>query len=131
MWSLGELTIEKEFFEAFAKFVTEMIRCGPDDLQYVFPLNNELIESKHLVYYLIMALVHLGRIDEAYGTLKSWLLNWENKKNPEDGSKNLIDGKWLHVPKDNPKENIFDVKQLENMIRTDGSRNGYLLPSLI
>ena len=127
LWSLAELTKNKEYFKDFIHFVTEVHCYGPDGINCCILLSNEMSVSKNLVYYLIMALVHLDKIKEAYGTLKFWFLNWDNDKKLKEASRNL----WLHFPIADPKENISNFDEIAKNSGSNGSHIRFLLASLI
>ena len=60
IWSLGECTMKNHYYQLFLDFVTQKITFGSEKVSIRILYKNELLESKNLVFYMIMALVHLG-----------------------------------------------------------------------
>ena len=130
-WSLGELTMKKQYYQLFFDFAIKEINFGPDSQSKILLYKNELKESKYLVFYLIMALVHLEHVKEAFGTLKFWLLHWDDKTVIQEESANLQDGEWLQILDQDPKEDIIDYATCNNHFRNDKSKSSFLISSLI
>ena len=128
-WSLGELTMKMQFFQWFFDFTINPIYFGSDSKSKITLYKNELTESKHLVFYIIMALVHLGRLEEAFGALKFWLLHWNNNIELIQGEiQEFQVGEWNLFLSEDPMEDIKDV--VTNHGKDNGSRV-FLLSCLI
>ena len=119
-WSLGELTMKMQFFQWFFDFTINPIYFGSDSKSKITLYKNELTESKHLVFYIIMALVHLGRLEEAFGTLKFWLLHWNDKiELIQKDIEALQVGEWHFFLSEDPMEDILD--SVTNHAKDNGS----------
>ena len=74
-----------------------------------------------------MALVNMGRFDEAYDLIKFWM------KEPSvevlaEMINDLAPGKWLRLLNQDKKENLFDVMDKSQIMKT---ANGPFLPALV
>ena len=131
IWSLGELTMKKHYYEQFFNFTIEKITSGTENVSMQLLYKNELIGSKNLVFYMIIALVHLGRTKEAYGILKFWILHWNDKKKIKEEIGKLKDEEWLQIPDQDPKENPTEILKVFSKERKDGSNTNFLFAALI
>ena len=121
LWNIAEINKDHE---TFFNFVTDALKVGSKNDQEVLIYNNEVKDSTCLVNYKIMALVHLKRIKEAYGTLKYWMVF----------NKSTIihyNGNWPRMENADPKEDIFEEFPKLKQDLTPNSDVAYLFICLI
>ena len=73
LWYIAEASESYAAYEQFFKFVTEPIKVKPDKSFYLY--HNNVESSKRLLFYIPMALLNLGYLDEAQYTLEHSLNN--------------------------------------------------------
>ena len=61
--------------------------------------------------YLVMALMSLGRDQDAYNMIKFWIITFNESDNNtlEKMVNELKPGEWLHLPNQNMKEDLFEM----------------------
>ena len=129
LWNIAEINknFSSESYKVFFNFVVLMRHVGPKNNREVLIYKNEVVHSTCLVNYMIMALVHLKRIKEAYGTLKFWIMN----HNKSIITKHADRGNWLRLENEDPKEDIFDSFPGLKQDLTPKSEIAYLFICLI
>ena len=113
LWYMAEKTESYVLFEKFLKYATEIIRVKPFKMRKILLYRNNVIGSHSLVHYIIMALVTLGRYQEAYGIAKFYILKWFiDEKAVISQKKQLKPGEWLTMPNQDPFENTLKLMKL-------------------
>ena len=98
MWHMAEkydsYTLYKKFFDYIAELARVSIK-GTCDLKN----------------YLVMALMSLGRDQDAYNMIKFWIItfNEEDNETLAKMANELNPGEWLHLPNQNMKEDLFEL----------------------
>merc|ERR1719361_3359792 len=87
-------TLYKKFFDYVAELARVSIK-GTCDLRN----------------YMVMALMSLGRDQDAYNMIKFWIItfNESDNKTLEKMVNELKPGEWLHLPNQNMKEDLFEM----------------------
>ena len=98
MWHMAEkynsYALYKKFFDYSAELARVAIK-GTSDLKN----------------YMVMALMSLGRDQDAYNMIKFWIITFHEKDNETLAKMNneLNPGEWLHLPNQNMKEDLFGL----------------------
>ena len=98
MWHMAEkynsYTLYKKFFD-YAAELTRVAIKGTSDLKN----------------YMVMALMSLGRDQDAYNMIKFWIITFHEKDNETLAkmTNELNPGEWLHLPNQNMKEDLFEL----------------------
>ena len=103
LWHIAETSKNQKSYEQFLNFVTKVLKAGPEE-DAVLLYMNEVMDSTCLIHYIVMALIHLKRIEEAFGTLKLWMKNLIKNK-----TKHVRDGDWLCLKDEDPKADIIGI----------------------
>ena len=132
IWALAEMTMKKQYFQEFVNFATQVVNFGPNNRSLAVLYKNELIGSKCILYYVIMAYVHLGEIKQAFQGLKFWLRYGEDEGKFKEEIRNLTSGHcWLMISNQDPKEDVLRSEEIMNNLRIGGSFTQHLMACLV
>ena len=98
MWHMAEKYNSYMLYKKFFDYIAELARVS---IKGTCDLKN----------YLVMALMSLGRDQDAYNMIKFWIVTFNEKDNETLAkmANELNPGEWLHLPNQNMKEDLFEL----------------------
>ena len=95
IWYMAEMSDSYELYEKFFNEVVELMRYS-------------ILVSADMIYSFVMALIAMGRDNDAYNTIKYWVVIGSTPfTDIQLQFNNLNPGEWLHSPNQNEKENVY------------------------
>ena len=127
LWNKAETSKSYSDYETFFNYAIKKVNIGTANTSILL-YKNDIKESSCLIYYIVMALVHMKELNEAYGKLKFWILNFKKDNIVQQKIDDLQVDQWLSLDNANPKENFLQELDEDHM---PGSETGYMFACLV